>query len=306
MLSKTMVLASGLALVTALPLGASPLSGGDPYEMGCKLFQARSFKQAAQMFETAMRLNPAHSSALYYDALCYQNLGESEHAKALHQHVINLFPSSPAAALAQKAMAKLGPANVAATLTRLSAPGPAAAAPAGPRPEIAVVDADLASASNNIANNREALAERSFGEAERHAEKLGAAHPKLGQVLGAIGDYWVAKGELEKGLRAYRKELQIKERTLDRNSTELADCMLRQAPVYVNDGLADDAERLLSRCMDIYQKAYDGDERYHKNSKADRDKLIGSMAQMANCYRKQNRFSDAKQMDAQVARMSAP
>lgn len=294
--------ASGLLLTIATGADATPVSTGDPYEMGCKLYQARNYRQAAQMFETAMRVNPGHSSALYYDALCYQQLGEHEHARALHQHVLNIFPVSPAAALAQKAIAKLGPA---ATGPTAAATRPASPAPAGPPAEVAVIDADLASAATNISNNRDALAERSFLDAERHAEKLGSNHPKLGQVMGAIGDYWVGKGETEKAIRAFRKEMQIKERILDRSSPELADCMLRQAPTYISDGLPDEAERYLTRCIDIYQKAYDSDERNHKNSKANKDKLVGSMAQMANCYRKQTRFSDAKMMDAQVARLNA-
>lgn len=290
---------SFLALLPALSGVASPLSTGDPYETGIKLYNAKNYKDAAHMFETAMRLNPAHSSALYYDALCYQQLGESEHARALHNHVIHIFPGSPAAGMAQHALSKLGP--VAAITTRPQASSPATpAAPAGPPPEIVAIDGDLAMAAKEVSFNHGNLAERAFQNAEHRAEKLGATHPKLGQVLGAMGDFYAARGEPDKACKCFKRELQVKERTLDRNSTELADCMARHANAFINDGQPEEAERLLQRCVDIYQRSYDLNDRNHRNTKVDKDKWAGSLAQLANCYRKMGKFSEAKQLDVQV------
>ncbi|MBY0550568.1 MAG: tetratricopeptide repeat protein [Candidatus Obscuribacterales bacterium] len=277
---------------------ASPLSTtADPYEAGVRYYNARNYKAAAHMFETAMRLNPAHSSALYYDALCYQHLGETEHARALHHHVVNIFPTSPAAALAQQALSKMG-AVVAASATKPGAGAPAAAP--GTPPEIVAIDAELAVAAREASSNHGELAERAFMDAERKAERLGRVSPKLAQVLGAMGDYFVARGEPDKACKAFKKELQVKERLLDRNSMELADCMSRHATAFLNDGQADEAERLLTRSVEAYQRAYESNERNRKNTKVEKDKWAGSLAQLANCYRKMGKFSEAKQLDAQV------
>ena len=279
---------------------ASPLSTGDPYEAGVRYYNAKNYKDAARMFETAMRLNPAHSSALYYDALCYQHLGETERARALHHHVVNVFPASPAATLAQQALSKMGIA-VAAASKAITPTAAAAAAPGtGAPPEIAAIDADLATAAKEASFNHNSLAERSFMEAEHRAERLGRGSPKLAQVLGAMGDYYAAKGEPEKACKAFKKELQVKERLLDRNSLELADCMSRHATAFINDNQAEEAERLLQRSVEIYQRSYESNERNHKNTKVDKDKWAGSLAQLATCYRKLGKFVEAKQLDAQV------
>lgn len=281
---------------------ASPLSAtADPYEAGVRYYNARNYKDAAHMFETAMRLNPAHSSALYYDAMCYQHLGETEHARALYHHVVNVFPTAPAAALAQHALSKMGTAVAASATKPVAAASAASAAPAaGPPPEIVAIDAELAVAAREASFNHGSLAERAFMDAERKAEQLGRVSPKLAQVLGAMGDYYVARGEPDKACKAFKKELQVKERLLDRNSMELADCMSRHATAFLNDGQAEEAERLLTRSVEVYQRAYESNERNRKNTKVEKDKWAGSLAQLATCYRKMGKFSEAKQLDAQV------
>lgn len=278
---------------------ASPLSTGDPYAAGVRYYNARNYKDAVHMFERAMRLNPAHSSALYYDALCYQHLGETEHARALHHHVVNIFPASPAAALAQQALAKMGAVVAPSALTKPVA-GASATPAGGEPPEIVAIDAELAVAAREASFNHYGLAERAFMQAEHQAEHLGRVSPKLAQVMGAMGDYYVARGESEKACRAYKKELQVKERLLDRNSIELADCMSRHATAFINDGQAEEAERLLTRSVEVYQRAYESNERTRKNTKVEKDKWAGSLAQLATCYRKLGKFSEAKQLDAQV------
>jgi tetratricopeptide (TPR) repeat protein len=293
-------------LCTLLSAQAAPLAAEDPYTTGRRFFDAANYKQAALMFEAAMRLNPAHSSALFFDALCYQRLGETEHARALYQHVINVFPRSSSATAAARALNLLpaagsAPAASAATVrTAVSA----ASSSSSSLSEAAQIDANLKTAADLIAHRRESEAEHLYLESERKAERLGNNSTKLGEVLGTLGDFYAARGDNDKACSVYRRELHIRELTIDRRSVEFADCMTRQAPAYMNDGQLEQAEQLLQRSMDTYQRAYDASEREHTNSKPARDKLTGCMSQLAQVWRKQNRVNDAKQLEYQVKLLS--
>ena len=116
-------------------LGALP-AFADDYTLAVKYYGVRDYKKAAELFEAAMRQNPAHSSALYYDASCYQQLGETERARSLYRHLLAVFPTSAAAKLTQRALVTLGTPAAApqAPVVAAAVAPPSEAAPDAPAP----------------------------------------------------------------------------------------------------------------------------------------------------------------------------
>jgi tetratricopeptide (TPR) repeat protein len=291
-----------LGCVTATPAFA------DQYASGVRCYSAKDYARAARFFEAAIRANPGNSNALYYDALCYQQLGQPERARALYQFLLNVHPGSPAAANARRALAALGSSNspnVPAAAPAAAAPQPAPPVESAPSEE-AVIDGEINQARSLADAGRQSEAERQLIDAERRAEYLGSLHPKLAAVLGQLGDLYTAGGDTTRACKLYKRELQINERLLGRNSPALADRMTVQANAFSKDGDNAQAELLLRRSMDIYQTAVNSDERNHLNSKPDSDKLVNAMASLANVLRLSGRAGEAKMLDGQVRMMTVP
>lgn len=295
-----------LSLILLPVLSAPALSNSlsvDDYTTGVQLYNGGQFARATQALERAMRLNPAHSSALYYDALCYQKLGETERARALLLHVVSVFPQSAAAGLAVKVLSEIAhPSKRSASPTIAAVTQPSAGAP---HPDLAAVDQHLAKAQSLIDNKRDSEAEHSFIEAEHRAEHLGSYHPKLSESLARLGDYYANHGDAARAVNIYRREAAIAERNLGRNSVLLADRMHVHANAYTAEGDYNKSEDLLRRCIDIYQRNIDDLERRHLNSAPDSGKMIGCMANLAGVLRKAGRSGEAKALEGQVKMMQA-
>jgi tetratricopeptide (TPR) repeat protein len=292
------------AATTLLCCVATNPALSDPYAKAARFYAAHQFSQAAPCFEEALRINPAHSTALYYDAACYQQMGQTERARALYQLIVSVFPSAPSAALAKRQLAGLEGHSVATppaqAATALSAPPAAAASPLqGPS-----IDDQLAKARALQDVGQYSEAERCYLDAQREAETLGSMNGKLAAVLGQMGDFYAAKGDTIRACKAYRRELQINERVLGKTNPVLADRMTAQANTFLQDGDAAFAEDLLRRSLDIYQGAVVQDERNRRPTKADANKVIGAMSSLANVLRQSGRAGEAKALDGQVRMMT--
>ena len=77
------------------------------YNEGVKLYTARNYKAAAAQFETAMKTMPNSPDAIYYCALCNQLSGNRTRAKQLFEYLLNRFPQSRVAPMAQTALGQL-------------------------------------------------------------------------------------------------------------------------------------------------------------------------------------------------------
>lgn len=81
------------------------------YSDGVTLYQKGNYRVALQKFEAAERAGEQKSNALYYQALCWNQLGQNRQATQLYERIIKDFSTSPAAASARSALQQLAAAN---------------------------------------------------------------------------------------------------------------------------------------------------------------------------------------------------
>lgn len=99
-----------LALVIAFASHA-PASADAYFDYGLRMYQARNFKQAIQYFDTRLKLVPGDANAVYYKALCYQQLRDVEKAKQIFQQIVSEFGGTKPAQLADAALKQIAAAE---------------------------------------------------------------------------------------------------------------------------------------------------------------------------------------------------
>jgi hypothetical protein len=72
-------------------------------------YQAHRFKEATVAFDEYLVSNPRDANALYYDALCNQQLGNMPRAKSLYRLVVQASPGSQVATYAESILVKVDP-----------------------------------------------------------------------------------------------------------------------------------------------------------------------------------------------------
>ncbi len=78
-------------------------------------YQAHRFKEATTAFDDYLQGNPRDANALYYDALCNQQLGNMPRAKSLYRLVVQTSPGSQIASYAESILVKVDPSYHSAT-----------------------------------------------------------------------------------------------------------------------------------------------------------------------------------------------
>ncbi len=72
-------------------------------------YQAHRFKEATTAFDQYLQVNPRDANAMYYDALCNQQLGNMPRAKSLYRSVVQASPGSQIASYAESILVKVDP-----------------------------------------------------------------------------------------------------------------------------------------------------------------------------------------------------
>ncbi len=78
-------------------------------QQGFQLYQNRQYKEAAQLFDEHLITNPRDGTVYYYDAVCYQQLGNMGRAAAMYKQVVKLLPNSQLAKYASQILQKVDP-----------------------------------------------------------------------------------------------------------------------------------------------------------------------------------------------------
>jgi len=285
----------GLCSVAAMSVFALPACAVDPnYSKGVVYFGSKDFTQAANCFELAMRRNPADANALYYDAQCYDQLGQSARAVALYQHCVNIFPTSVVATYAQKVLNSRRPVTTQAVAKADKEVSPPPDVPQDPI-------GDLLKKGNALDDQgNKSGAERCFLDALNLAEKSGQDNPKICDSLQALGDVNSERGNLARSATYYQRELKMRERLQGKNSPDVAKRMMKQAEFYQRDGDLSTAEDLFRRSADIYQSEYDKADRAGTRLVTIRENLTESFVKLANVLRAQRRGQEATNVENQL------
>jgi predicted aspartyl protease len=72
-------------------------------------YQQRKFNEAVTAFDAHLQTNPRDTNAIYYDAICNQQLGKTSRAIVLYKQVVGLNPTSAMAGYAATVLTKLDP-----------------------------------------------------------------------------------------------------------------------------------------------------------------------------------------------------
>jgi clan AA aspartic protease (TIGR02281 family) len=107
MISKERLVAVSIGALVALGAFMVPAQGSD-YSEALQLYQQKNYRAAAAKFEAAMKTNPRDANAVYYCALSQQCANNRARAKQLYEYIINAFPGSKVASMAQSGLAALG------------------------------------------------------------------------------------------------------------------------------------------------------------------------------------------------------
>jgi predicted aspartyl protease len=78
-------------------------------------YQAHRFKEATTAFDEYLQGNPRDANAMYYDALCNQQIGNMSRAKSLYRMVVQTSPGSQIASYAESVLTKVDPSYHSAT-----------------------------------------------------------------------------------------------------------------------------------------------------------------------------------------------
>lgn len=117
-------LALALALGTLVSL--TPAMASDPYfNAGVRCYQNKEFKKALGYFGQAFRNNPYDSDCIYYQALTYQQMGDSKAATKLYATLVANYSYANAGKLAAAALSRLDPEYYRQLTKNGSAPGSA-------------------------------------------------------------------------------------------------------------------------------------------------------------------------------------
>ena len=82
---------------------------------------------------------------------------------------------------------------------------------------------------------------------------LGIDHPKVAEVLGALGSIYKSRRKFKKSEEHYKRRLDILERTLGPEHPDVAAALYEMAPVYFLLGKRAEALALLGRAISIFE-----------------------------------------------------
>ncbi|MBI2809987.1 MAG: retroviral-like aspartic protease family protein [Candidatus Melainabacteria bacterium] len=74
-----------------------------------QFYQQKKFNDAVSAFDLHLQTHPSDTNAIYYDAICNQQLGRSARALVLYKQVVSLSPGSGIAKYAEQVLVKLDP-----------------------------------------------------------------------------------------------------------------------------------------------------------------------------------------------------
>lgn len=83
-----------------LPVSAA----ASAFDQGVEAYKASNYGTAKKFFDQALSENPQNSSAMYYKALCLQQIGSLAEASKVYHSIIQQFPSSQAASYAKSVL----------------------------------------------------------------------------------------------------------------------------------------------------------------------------------------------------------
>jgi predicted aspartyl protease len=99
-------LLSGAALVNAI---LSPAFAANKLQEAYAHYQAHRFKEATAAFDAYLQTSPRDANAMYYDALCNQQIGNMSRAKTLYRQVVQTSPGSQISNYAESILVKVDP-----------------------------------------------------------------------------------------------------------------------------------------------------------------------------------------------------
>lgn len=83
------------AVLAAFALSSFQLpANADSYSSGLQYYQARQFTAALNCFQSAVSANPSNYNAIYYKALCHQQLRQTPQALDAYRDLASRFPTS--------------------------------------------------------------------------------------------------------------------------------------------------------------------------------------------------------------------
>lgn len=101
-------LSFSLAIFCTFLTAGSALAANKLQE-GFAHYQAHRFKEATAAFDEFLQINPRDANAMYYDALCNQQLGNMPRAKSLYRQVVQTSPGSQIATYAESILVRVDP-----------------------------------------------------------------------------------------------------------------------------------------------------------------------------------------------------
>lgn len=97
------------ALISISLLLAPACFASDSAADAYKLYQAKRYKEAAQIFDSCMSNSKPDANVCYYAAVCNQEAGNIARARSLYQQVTQLSPGSTIAGYSENILKKLAP-----------------------------------------------------------------------------------------------------------------------------------------------------------------------------------------------------
>lgn len=98
-----------LSLAGLLTNSVAPVFGANKVQEAYAHYQAHRFKEASAAFDLYLQTSPRDANAMYYDALCNQQIGNMSRAKSLYRQVVQTSPGSQIASYAESVLVKLDP-----------------------------------------------------------------------------------------------------------------------------------------------------------------------------------------------------
>jgi clan AA aspartic protease (TIGR02281 family) len=100
-----------ILILLACMFSLSPKVCASPeFDQGVAAFRKNDFNGALTLFQKALRANPNDSNAIYYKAVTFSKLGQTNEAKRCYAILIQSYPGTPAGVNAATAMAYIDPA----------------------------------------------------------------------------------------------------------------------------------------------------------------------------------------------------
>ena len=314
---KFFVFLSAAGVWGTVGAGSGSAQNSGAFVYGYRYFQSGDFRSAAKYFEMAMRMNPGDDKSLFYDALSYQKLGETERARALYKHVLAVFPDSPSAKPAGTALRRLlleQARSSGATPSSEHSAGTPPSLPARPpvdaskfsRGQIqAAFNKEMGSARAQREAGNFNEAENDFRDAMQWADKLGQLSPELADLLQEYGGFLVELKRTAPAFELGKRELSIRQYMYGRDSRNTIDCLMRVAPLYKDMKNLDTAQQYYERCQVFFQKQYDDAVQVHKRLVNERNELLNCLNCLLDILQTKRGPQQANQPDERVDALKA-